>query len=115
MSRAIAEIPVRERGCCVALPEEPPLGEVQELAAALKAVADPTRLRMLRILGASAQPVCVCDFTATFDIGQPTVSHHLARLRDAGFVRSEKRGLWHHWSLREDMPAVARRVLPVVT
>ena len=59
----------------------------------LQAAADPTRLAILRQLSAS-NGVCACDFTACCDVSQPTVSHHLKVLRDAGWVRSERRGSW---------------------
>lgn len=62
----------------------------------LQAAADPTRLAILRQL-ASSDGVCACDFTACCDVAQPTVSHHLKVLRDAGWVRSERRGsfIWY--------------------
>src|SRR3954462_13965608 len=63
----------------------------------LQGAADPTRLTILRQLAAS-QGVCACDFTACCDVAQPTVSHHLKVLREAGWVRSERRGsfVWYH-------------------
>jgi ArsR family transcriptional regulator len=108
------ELPVRVRGCCVPLAPPLPEAEAQALAAALKAVADPTRIQMLHMLKAAEEPVCVCDFTAAFDLGQPTISHHLARLRAAGIVVSRRRGVWSYWSLREDMPEPARRALELI-
>jgi ArsR family transcriptional regulator len=71
----------------------------------LQAAADPTRLTILRQLSA-ANGVCACDFTACCDVSQPTVSHHLKVLRDAGWVRSERRGSWVWYYLRPE--AVAR-------
>ena len=59
----------------------------------LQAAADPTRLSILRQL-ASGEPVCACDFTACCDVAQPTVSHHLKVLREAGWVTTERRGTW---------------------
>ena len=61
---------------------------VDDLAAVYKALADPTRVQMLHLLKAATEPVCVCDFTAAFDLGQPTVSHHLAKLK-AGRLRRQ--------------------------
>ena len=63
---------------------------------------------MLHILAAATEPVCVCDFTAAFDLGQPTISHHLARLRDAGIVTSFKRGIWAFYQLDPAMSPAAR-------
>ena len=54
---------------------------------------------MLAMLAQARDPICVCDFTAAFDLGQPTVSHHLARLRDAGLVTSTKHGIWAFYEL----------------
>jgi ArsR family transcriptional regulator len=71
----------------------------------LQAAADPTRLAILRELS-GADSVCACDFTACCDVSQPTVSHHLKVLREAGWVDSERRGTWVFYRLRPE--AVAR-------
>ena len=71
----------------------------------LQAAADPTRLAILRELSEEAS-VCACDFTACCDVSQPTVSHHLKVLREAGWVDSERRGTWIWYRLRPE--AVAR-------
>ena len=77
----------------------------------LQAAADPTRLAILRELS-SADEVCACDFTSCCDVSQPTVSHHLKVLRDAGWVTADRRGTWVWYSLRPE--AVARfRLLSV--
>jgi ArsR family transcriptional regulator len=106
--------PERVRGCCVALAPPLPDAHVEELAAVYKALADPTRVQMLHLLRAASEPVCVCDFTAAFDLGQPTVSHHLAKLKQAGFVDSFKRGVWAFYRLRDDMPKSARAALATI-
>jgi ArsR family transcriptional regulator len=67
----------------------------------LQAAADPTRLAILRQLAACAE-VCACDFTACCDVSQPTVSHHLKVLRDAGWISGERRGTWIFYSLRPE-------------
>ena len=69
---------------------------------------------MLHILATASEPVCVCDFTAAFDLGQPTISHHLATLRDAGIVTSFKRGIWAFYQLNPTMPDAARAVVEQV-
>jgi len=71
----------------------------------LQAAADPTRLAILRQLS-DAPEVCACDFTACCDVAQPTVSHHLKVLREAGWVDAERRGTWVWYALRP--AAVAR-------
>jgi ArsR family transcriptional regulator len=72
----------------------------------LQALADPTRLAILREL-AGAPEVCACDFTSCCDVQQPTISHHLRVLREAGIVDSERRGTWIYYRLA---PAVADRL-----
>ena len=71
----------------------------------LQAAADPTRLAILRQLSDVAE-VCACDFTACCDVSQPTVSHHLKVLRDAGWITGERRGTWVWYALRPE--AVSR-------
>ena len=71
----------------------------------LQAAADPTRLSVLRQLSAEGA-VCACNFTDCCGIGQPTLSHHLRVLREAGWVATERRGTWIYYSLRPE--AVAR-------
>lgn len=72
----------------------------------LTALADPTRLAIIRQLAAENE-TCACDFTSPCDVGQPTVSHHLRVLREAGLVTSERRGQWIFYSIA---PGVAERV-----
>jgi ArsR family transcriptional regulator, arsenate/arsenite/antimonite-responsive transcriptional repressor len=91
---------------------EAPLGEsdAEALASALRAVADPARLRLISVI--AAQPgaeACVCDLTAPVGLSQPTVSHHLKLLHDAGILDREQRGRWVHYSIRpQAMDLVAR-------
>jgi ArsR family transcriptional regulator len=67
----------------------------------LQAAADPTRLSILRQLSAEG-PVCACDFSACCDVAQPTVSHHLKVLREAGWVDAERRGTWVWYTIRPE-------------
>ncbi|MGI8824383.1 MAG: ArsR/SmtB family transcription factor [Chloroflexota bacterium] len=95
-------LPVRHKNepCC-APAHAPSLGTTQTetLAEHLKAVADPTRLRMLDLLIQQDEPLCVCDMTPHFQQNQPTVSHHLKLLREAGLIDTEKRGIWaYYWA-----------------
>ena len=84
--------------CCG--PATPPLPEEarDELAAQFKALADPTRVAIVNRL-AAAPEVCVCDLTTSFDLSQPTISHHLKILREAGLVDSTRRGTWAYYRL----------------
>jgi DNA-binding transcriptional ArsR family regulator len=89
--------------------------EAEEFASWFKALADPTRIRILNLLAASPEPVCVCDITDHFPLGQPTISHHLKVLRDVRFVIAERRGTFMHYSVNraclEEFPEAARRIL----
>jgi DNA-binding transcriptional ArsR family regulator len=67
------------------------------LADRLKALADPTRLRMLDLLAQQPEPLCVCEITPQFPQNQPTISHHLKLLREAGLIQGEKRGVWSYY------------------
>ena len=88
--------------------------EASETAALLKVIADPARLRILSMLAsADGNEVCVCDLTQPLDLSQPTVSHHMKVLREAGLTRSERRGKWVFHRLvpeRLDQVAEALRV-----
>jgi DNA-binding transcriptional ArsR family regulator len=81
----------------------------------LQALADPTRLAIVRELSGNAE-VCACDFTSCCDVGQPTVSHHLKVLREAGVVVSERRGSWIFYRLAPDvaqrLDTIARGLVP---
>jgi ArsR family transcriptional regulator, arsenate/arsenite/antimonite-responsive transcriptional repressor len=71
-----------------------------DLARSLKALADPTRLRLISIVAASAgQEACACDLTTPVGLSQPTVSHHLKVLTDAGFLTRTQRGNWAHFAI----------------
>jgi ArsR family transcriptional regulator, arsenate/arsenite/antimonite-responsive transcriptional repressor len=102
---------IRVKGCCQDLADPLPAGVVDEAAAMLRALADPTRLQMLAMLLQANDPICVCDFTAAFDVGQPTVSHHLGKLRDSGLVTSVKHGIWAFYELSPKLPPLADAVL----
>jgi ArsR family transcriptional regulator len=74
-------------------------------AALFKALADPHRLAMLATLARACDEVCVCDFTGALPLEQPTVSHHLRILREAGLVTCERRGTWVYYRLAGDARA----------
>ncbi|MEA2655144.1 MAG: ArsR family transcriptional regulator, arsenate/arsenite/antimonite-responsive transcriptional, partial [Chloroflexota bacterium] len=57
------------------------------------------------------EPICICDFTAGLELSQPTISHHMAKLKEAGIVDSEKRGIWVYYRLRADLAPATREVL----
>ncbi len=84
--------------CCepVVLPDVD-VEQAQRIAVLAKALGDPIRVQLLDVLRKAAGQVCVCELVPLFDVSQPTVSHHLKVLRDAGLVGSEKRGLWVYY------------------
>src|ERR1700760_5118968 len=91
-------LPVLQPLCCgPAVPALEPAAAA-EIAALFKALADPTRVAIVNRL-AAADEVCVCDLTAISGLSQPTVSHHLKLLREAGLVESERRGTWAYYRL----------------
>ena len=87
--------------CCEPLTVEPLSPEhAEDLAKTLKAIADPARLRLISIVAASPdQEACVCDLTEPIGLSQPTVSHHLKVLAEAGFLTRSKRGSWAYYRL----------------
>jgi ArsR family transcriptional regulator len=110
----LGEVRDRVKGCCQPVATPIPSGVADDLATLYKALGDPTRVQMLHMLKAADEPICVCDFTAAFDLGQPTVSHHLAKLRDAGLVTSSKRGIWAFYELASGLSAAARSALDAI-
>ncbi len=77
----------------------------------LKALADPTRLRILSLLSRHEGDVCVFEIVESFTLEQPTISHHLRILRDAGLVDCRKKGLWAYYYVRRDALSRARDVI----
>ena len=94
------ELPLAD-ACCVPLLREPLTpGQAANLARTLKALADPTRLRLVSMVAAhEGGEACVCDLTEPLGLTQPTVSHHLKILVDAGIFTRDKRGVWAYYAL----------------
>ncbi|HEU5372926.1 MAG TPA: metalloregulator ArsR/SmtB family transcription factor [Gaiellaceae bacterium] len=95
------KLPVITPICCAPAiaPVSPEIAE--RLASQFKALADPTRVGIVNRLAAASE-VCVCDLTSVFGLSQPTVSHHLRVLREAGLVDATKRGTWSYYRLVPD-------------
>ena len=89
--------------CCAPL-AAPALsdGEADATAGIFRALGDPARVRIVNLLATSDEPVCVCNLTEPLALSQPTVSHHMKKLVDAGLVRREQRGKWAYFSLKRD-------------
>lgn len=104
-----AELRVVVEACSTPLVGEP-IGEAAAagLAQVFKALADPVRLRLVSLIGAhQGGEVCVCELTTAFELTQPTISHHLKVLREAGIIDSERRGTWVYYWL---VPAALERM-----
>lgn len=85
------------------------------LAAAFKALGDPVRLRLFSLIASHADgEACVCDLTGEFDVSQPTISHHLKVLREAGLLTSERRASWVYYRVSTDALDVLATLLTVV-
>lgn len=109
VSKSLPSIGVSSPGCEVTPLVGQPLSaeSAGELAAMFKALSDPVRLRLLSLVAAHAGgEACVCDISAGFDVSQPTISHHLKVLREAGLLSSERRGSWVYY--RTEPAALAR-------
>jgi len=96
--------PAGTAACCLPLSAEPLSAEQAELVAPqLKALADPVRLRLMSLVAShTGGEACVCDLNEAFDLTQPTISHHLKVLHDAGLLDREKRGVWVYYRARTE-------------
>jgi ArsR family transcriptional regulator len=93
----------RPRGCCPLQPIAPlPETEQERVVRGFKALADPTRIEILRLVGAQPGPTCVCDIVEHFDLSQPTISHHLKILREAGLLSQSRIGIWSFYALEAE-------------
>ena len=110
MAVALDLAPKRKRPagepCCEPLAQPDVAPHEAERLAAIAGLGDPIRLQLVDVLRRHAGEVCVCERTPLFDVGQPTVSHHLKVLRDAGLVDSERRGLWAYYVRPEGLAAL---------
>jgi ArsR family transcriptional regulator, arsenate/arsenite/antimonite-responsive transcriptional repressor len=104
MASATAADPTTTAAACCA-----PLGaaslsdaEAEATARLFKALADPHRVRIVNLLATSSEPVCVCEFTGPLGLSQPTVSHRLKKLVQAGLLERDQRETWAYYSLRSD-------------
>ncbi|HPU12311.1 MAG TPA: metalloregulator ArsR/SmtB family transcription factor [Aeromicrobium sp.] len=118
MSKSFVELPATENGgaeeccqddvsCCSPLVISP-LSEAQatHVAPLLKAMSDPVRLRLLSLVAAHENgEACVCELNDAFDLSQPTISHHLKVLHEAGLLDRSKRGTWVYYAIKRDVLA----------
>lgn len=99
--------------CCSVPPAAAPLddGTRDRLVSVFRALADPTRLDIFRLIAGQPQAICVCEIVDRFPVSQPTISHHLRVLRDARLVTVSRRGVWAYYGATDE----GRRVLDEVS
>src|SRR3954452_10390162 len=103
MSKSLLELtPVEAVACCSPVTREPLSADAAErIAPLVKAVADPVRLRLLSLVASHADgEACVCDLNDAFELSQPTISHHLKVLHEAGLLDRSKRGVWVYYRVQ---------------
>jgi ArsR family transcriptional regulator len=100
--------------CCRPL-GSPALSEedAQASAALFRTLADPARVKIVNMLATSDEPVCACEFEPALRLSQPTVSHHLKKLTDAGLVEREQRGKWAYFSLKPEASSQLERLVRI--
>jgi ArsR family transcriptional regulator, arsenate/arsenite/antimonite-responsive transcriptional repressor len=105
MSKSVLVLsPADTVACCPPLSREPLSAEqAAQVAPLLKALADPVRLRLMSLIASHpGGEACVCDLNGAFELSQPTISHHLKVLHEAGLVDRDKRGVWAYYRVRTD-------------
>jgi ArsR family transcriptional regulator, arsenate/arsenite/antimonite-responsive transcriptional repressor len=109
--------PVQTVACCSPLTREPlSADQAERITPLVKAIADPVRLRLLSIVASHVDgEACVCDLNDAFDLSQPTISHHLKLLHDAGLLDREKRGVWVYYRVNAGALADLAALLGGVT
>lgn len=108
MRRKIAEI----EGCCPVLQEPLDADEADRLAGAMKVLADPARIRLLSLIASGpGGEACVCNLVEPLGLGQPTVSHHLRVLHEAGLLDRKRRGRWVYYRVRPERLEPIREAL----
>jgi len=109
------EPPTATPGCGESVAKDGRVPTARPLSAGLfRALSDPLRLEILALIGSRPVPICVCDIVGRFDVTQPTISHHLKVLRDAGLVTSFRRGRWSYYSPDPDGAAAVRSAVDFV-
>lgn len=108
----MVKLPVlRTRGACCSVEPAITNATADEAARSLGVLADPTRLSMLATLRATEAPVCICDFVDAYGLAQPTISHHMGKLRRAGLVSARKEGIWTYYQAARPLPPLVEAVI----
>jgi ArsR family transcriptional regulator, arsenate/arsenite/antimonite-responsive transcriptional repressor len=94
--------PADSAACCSPLSAQPmTMDQAEQVAPLMKALADPVRLRLMSLVAShQGDEACMCDLTDAFDLSQPTITHHMKVLHEAGLVDREKRGVWVYYRIR---------------
>jgi ArsR family transcriptional regulator len=103
MSNSLAELsPAETAACCSPLAAEPlTMEQAEQVAPLLKALADPVRLRLLSLVASHQDgEACICELNDAFQLSQPTISHHMKVLHEAGLADRDKRGVWVYYKVR---------------
>jgi ArsR family transcriptional regulator len=103
VSNSLAVVsPAETAACCSPLTAEPlTMAQAERIAPLLKALADPVRLRLLSLVAShDGGEACICELNDAFDLSQPTISHHMKVLHEAGLVDRDKRGVWVYYRIR---------------
>ena len=105
MSKSLSVLAATDAvACCSPLSREPlSAAEADQIVPLLKALADPVRLRLMSLVAShEGGEACICDLNPSFDLSQPTISHHLKVLHEAGLLDREKRGVWVYYRARTE-------------
>ncbi len=107
----------RPPDCCAPVARVEPLGAAERAAqvAVFRALGEPTRLEIFRLIAAQPAPICVCDIVDRFPLQQPTISHHLKVLREAGLVTVSRRGVWAYYAPSPQGLAVLHQAVAALT
>jgi ArsR family transcriptional regulator len=111
----VVSAPVQTLACCSPLIRQPlTRADAERIAPLLKALADPARLRLLSLVAShDGGEACVCELNDAFDLSQPTISHHLKVLHEAGLLEREKRGIWVYYRVRTEAMAALGELISV--
>lgn len=101
-------IRLRPDNCCSDVVEPATLADDDQvrLIATFKALGDPTRMQIFRLIATQAQPICACDIVDRFAVSQPTIAHHTKILREAGLITSTKVGIWAYYQVDREGAAL---------
>ena len=101
-------IRLRPENCCADVIEPATLADDDQarLIATFKALGDPTRMQIFRLIAAQSQPICACDIVDRFAVSQPTIAHHTKILREAGLITSTKIGIWAYYQVDREGAAL---------